>query len=117
MEDQNMDSSSKVLHFQGSRSTSPEQRNPSGTLPPQAAEAPEFVPGGSTHHSVSPQHTNYQQGDQKTSDTSPEKGKSPKKKLKKLKKAEKRAEDKAQKERAMEEEWWSGDDVLVPNLK
>lgn len=93
-------------------------RMSTGTLPPQAAQAPEFVPGKPFRASVASQHTDSQKGDQKTSETGSDKmAPQKRKKTKKLTKAEEEAEEKAQKEQAMDEEWWSGDEIFVPNLQ
>lgn len=101
---------------------SPQPRMISGTLPPEAAHAPEFVPGKATQPIVSDQHTDNQKGEQKTSEASSDRETAPRKKTKKtrtkeLTKAEKDAQEKAQKEQAMDEEWWSDDQIFVPNLK
>ncbi|KAG8162768.1 hypothetical protein KVR01_007246 [Diaporthe batatas] len=84
---------------------SPKPRIASGTLPPQAAQAPEFIPG-----------------DRKTSDVSSEREEAAEKKKRsrthrKRPKAESEAEKQALKKRAMDEEWWSGDDVFVPDMQ
>lgn len=97
----------------------PEPRIASGTLPPQAAHAPEFIPGEKFQPCVSDQHTDTRQGDRKASDVSSDKEKTTekRKRTKKCTKAEKEAKEKAQKQQAMDEEWWSGDEAFVPNLK
>ncbi|KAI7773314.1 hypothetical protein LA080_011323 [Diaporthe eres] len=113
-------SPSKAGSHQDSSDVSPQPRLASGTLPPHAAHAPEFVPGEAPQPSVSDQKINKQQGEQKTSEASSDKETAPRKKAKKTKeptKAEKEAEEKAQKEQAMDEEWWSGDEIFAPNLK
>lgn len=110
-------SPSKAASDQGSSDVSPKPRLASGTLPPQAAHAPEFVPGKGTHPTVSNQHTDNQKGEQKTSEPGSDKESAPRKKTKEPTKAEMEAEEKAQKERAMDEEWWSGDEIFVPNQK
>lgn len=99
---------------------SPQPRVTSGTLPPQAAHAPEFVPGEGFQSSVSDNNTDNQQGDRKAADASSDKEsaekKKSKKKTKEVTKAEREAEEKARKQQAMDEEWWSGDEVFVPDL-
>lgn len=113
-------SPSKAMSNQDSSDISPKPRMASGTLPPEAAHAPEFVPGEATRPIVSDHPTDNQKGEQKTSEASSDKETAPRKKAKKTKeptKAEKEAEEKAQKERALDEEWWSGDETFVPNLK
>lgn len=101
---------------------SPQPRVTSGTLPPQAAHAPEFVPGEEFQPSVSDNHTDNNKGDRKAADASSDKESAEKKKRRKKKtkertKAEKEAEKKAQQQQAMDEEWWSGDEIFVPNLQ
>lgn len=102
---------------------SPQPRVTSGTLPPQAAHAPEFVPGEEFQPSVSDNHTDNNKGDRKAADASSDKESAEKKKRRKKKKtkertkAEKEAEEKAQQQQAMDEEWWSGDEIFVPNLQ
>lgn len=108
-------SPSKAASDQDPSNVSPQPRTASGTLPPQAAHAPEFVPGEEARLSVSSQHTENHQGEQKTSEANSDKEMEPKKNKKRTK-AEEEAE-KAQREQALDEEWWSGDEIFVPNLK
>lgn len=108
-------SPNKAAANQDSGDVSPQPRKASGALPPQAAQAPEFVPGKPHRPSVSSQRTDKQKGDQKTSETGSDKERAPRKR-KKAKKLTK-AEEEAQKEQAMEEEWWSGDEIFAPDLK
>lgn len=91
---------------------SPKARVASGTLPPEAAQAPEFVPGRLSYPAVPYRHPNSGKGEQRTPEPSSDKERTPPKKPKKRNKAE--AEAKARKEQAMEEEWWSGDEDFVP---
>lgn len=111
----------KATSNQDSSDISPQPRMASGTLPPEAAHAPEFVPGKTYQPFVSSQHTDNQKGDQKSSEAGSDKEVAPRKKPKALmkaeKKAEKGAEEKAQKQKALDEEWWSGDEIFVPDLK
>lgn len=103
--------------------TSPQPRIASGTLPPQAAHAPEFVPGEECQPSVSKNHTDNKKGDRKVADASSEKeeaaekNKRKKKKTKERTKAETEAEEKAEKQQAMDEEWWSDDEIFVRDLQ
>lgn len=113
-------SPSRAGSNQDSSDVSPQPRLASGTLPPHAAHAPEFVPGEAPQPFVSDRKINNQQGEQKTSSAGSDKETAPRKKTKKTKeptKAEKEAQEKAQKEQAMDEEWWSGDEIFAPNLK
>lgn len=110
-------SPSKPASNQDPSNISPQPRVASGTLPPQAAHAPEFVPGEGPQPSVSSQRTENHQGEQKTSEASSDREMEPKKKTKKRTEAEKEADEKAQREQALDEEWWSGDEIFVPNLK
>lgn len=111
-------SPNKAASNQDPSDASIQPRMSTGTLPPQAAQAPEFVPGKPIQSSVSSQHTDSQKGDQKTSETGSDKETAPqkRKKTKKLTKAEEKAQKKAQKEKEMDEEWWSGDETFLPNL-
>lgn len=93
---------------------SPKSRVASGTLPPEAAQAPEFVPGRLSYPAVPYRHPNSREGEQRTPEPSSDKERTPPKKPKKRTKAEEEAEAKARKEQAMEEEWWSGDEDFVP---
>lgn len=110
-------SPSKPASNQDPSNISPQPRVASGTLPPQAAHAPEFVPGEGPRPSVSSQRTENHQGEQKTSEASSDKEMEPKKKTKKRTKAEEAEDEKTQREQALDEEWWSGDEIFVPNLK
>lgn len=109
-------SPSKPASNQDPSDISPQPRVASGTLPPQAAHAPEFVPGEGPQPSVSSQRTENHQGEQKTSEASSDKEMEPKKTEKRTK-AEGEADEQVQREQALDEEWWSGDEIFVPNLK
>ena len=108
---------SKAASYQGPSHISPQPRVASGSLPPRAAHAPEFVPGEERQPFVSSQRTENQKGEQKTSEACSDKEIEPKKKTKERTKAEKEADEKAQKQQALDEEWWSGDEIFVPNLQ
>lgn len=109
-------SPSKPASNQDPSNISPQPRMASGTLPPQAAHAPEFVPGEGPQPSVSSPRTEHHKGEQKTSEASSDKEMEPKK-TKKRTKAEEEADEKAQRQQALDEEWWSGDEIFVPHLK
>lgn len=101
---------------------SPKPRIASGTLPPQAAQAPEFIPGEAYQLAFLEQFDDDQEGDRKTSDVSSEREEAAEKKKrsrrhKRRPKAEKEADEEALKKQAMDEEWWSGDEVFVPDLQ
>lgn len=110
---------------------SPKPRIASGTL---AADAPEFIPGGAYQPSYLNQHADDQKGDRKTSDVSSDRdeARAAEKKLKKRSRRYKKrhrveeeveeeideeVDEEALKQQAIDEEWWSGDDVFVPDLK
>lgn len=112
---------SKAMPNQDSSDVSPKPRVISGALPPEAAHAPEFVPGEAFQSPISNKRTDNLKADKKTSEASSDQEKDPdKKKRRKRKKdkeltnAEKEAQEKAQKQQAMDEEWWSGDEDFAP---
>lgn len=102
---------------------SPKPRIASGTLPPQAAQAPEFIPGEAYQLAFLEQLDDDQEGDRKMSDVSSEREDAAEKKkkrprrYKKHPRAEKEPDEEALRQQAMDEEWWSGDDVFVPYLR
>lgn len=103
-----------AVSSQDSGDVSPKSRVASGALPPEAAQAPEFVPGRLSYPAAPYRHPNGRKGEQRTPEPSSDKERTPPKKPKKRTKAEEEAEEKARREQAMEEEWWSGDEDFVP---
>jgi hypothetical protein len=104
------------------RDASPQPRtNLPGTLPPQAAQAPEFIPGRNLRFIIPYQHADGRRADRNPSDASSDQDritkKRPRPRREKRSKAEKTTKKEVQKQQAMEEEWWSGDEDFVPNLK
>ncbi|KAL1853669.1 hypothetical protein Daus18300_011705 [Diaporthe australafricana] len=89
-----------TLSTQDSTDVSPQMRSSPASFHPQAAQAAVFVPG-----------------DQKSEINPSDKEETPAKKIETPTKAEEEVDEKTQKAKAMEEEWWTGDDVFAPNLK
>ncbi|POS70146.1 hypothetical protein DHEL01_v211462 [Diaporthe helianthi] len=101
---------------------SPKPRIASGTLPLLAAQAPEFIPGEAYQLSFLNQLSDDQEGDRKTSDVSSDRDEMAEKKRrnrrhKKRPRVEKDAEKDTMRQQAIDEEWWSGDDIFVPELQ
>ncbi|KKY36568.1 hypothetical protein UCDDA912_g03478 [Diaporthe ampelina] len=107
----------KEVSNTGSSGVSPKPHVALGTLPPQAAHAPEFVPGEAFQSPILNKRIDNQKGEKKTSEAGSDQEKTlkKKKKTKEPTEAEEAAQDKARREQAMDEEWWSGDEDFAPN--